>query len=98
MSVEMPHVDGVTHRDVHAAGFRWHVAEAGPEDGEPIVMLHGWPQHWYAWRHVVPLLSDRYRLVMPDLRGLGWSQVTPDRNDYAKDSLARDVIALLDEL
>ena len=94
----MPHVDGVTHRYVQAAGFRWHLAEAGPEDGEPIVLLHGWPQHWYEWRHVVPLLSDRYRLVMPDLRGLGWSEVTPSRSDYAKDSLARDVIALLDEL
>src|SRR3954447_27076466 len=73
----MPHVDGVSHRWIAAAGgLRMHVAEAGPPDGEPIVLLHGWPQHWYEWRHVVPLLADKYRLVMPYLRGLGWTEVT----------------------
>jgi len=94
----MPHVEGVSHRWVSAGGLQVHLAEAGPADGEPVLLLHGWPQHWYEWRHVVPLLADRYRLVMPDLRGLGWSEVTPRREDYEKDNLARDVIALLDEL
>ena len=73
-----------------------HVAEAGPEDGEVIVLLHGWPQHWYEWRHVVPLLSDRYRLVMPDLRGLGWSDAPAD--GYLKEQLAQDVVHLLDAM
>jgi pimeloyl-ACP methyl ester carboxylesterase len=59
-------------------------------------MLHGWPQHWYEWRGLVPLLSDRYRLLMPDLRGLGWSEVT--EGGYEKENLARDQIALLDAL
>jgi pimeloyl-ACP methyl ester carboxylesterase len=92
----MPHVDGVSHRYVDAGGLRMHVAEAGPEDGEPIVLLHGWPQHWYLWRDVVPLLSDRYRLVMPDLRGLGWTEITKD--GYEKEQLARDVLALMDAI
>ncbi len=92
----MPVVDGVSHRFVEANGLRIHVAEAGPEDGEPIVLLHGWPQHWYEWRHVVPLLSDRYRLIMPDLRGLGWSEVT--KGGYEKENLARDVLALMDAM
>jgi pimeloyl-ACP methyl ester carboxylesterase len=73
-----------------------HVAEAGPADGEPLLLLHGWPQHWYEWRHLVPLLSDRYRMVMPDLRGLGWSEVT--EGGYEKESLARDVLALMDAM
>jgi pimeloyl-ACP methyl ester carboxylesterase len=73
-----------------------HVAEAGPEDGEPVILLHGWPQHWYEWRHLVPALSERYRMVMPDLRGLGWSEVT--QRGYEKDNLARDVLNLLDAM
>jgi pimeloyl-ACP methyl ester carboxylesterase len=92
----MPHVDGVSHRWVSAGGLQVHLAEAGPEDAEPVLMLHGWPQHWYEWRHLVPALSERYRLLMPDLRGLGWTEVTED--GYEKENLARDQIALLDAL
>ena len=36
-------------------------------------MLHGWPQHWYEWRHLVPTPSRRYWDIRPDLRGLGWT-------------------------
>ena len=48
--MDLPQLDGVTHRTVAARGLRFHVAEAGA--GEPIVLLHGWPQHWWMWRHV----------------------------------------------
>jgi pimeloyl-ACP methyl ester carboxylesterase len=92
----MPQIDGVSHRWVDAGDLRVHLAEAGPEDGEPVLLLHGWPQHWYLWRNVLPVLSEHYRLLMPDLRGLGWTQVTP--NGYEKENLARDQIALLDAL
>jgi pimeloyl-ACP methyl ester carboxylesterase len=92
----MPRVQGVSHRYLDAGGLRVHLAEAGPEDANPVLMLHGWPQHWYEWRGLVPLLSDSYRLLMPDLRGLGWTQVT--RDGYEKENLARDQIALLDAL
>ncbi|HEX6712918.1 MAG TPA: alpha/beta hydrolase [Thermoleophilaceae bacterium] len=92
----MPHVDGVTHRWLSAGGLRVHLAEAGPADGEPVLLLHGWPQHWYEWRGLVPALSQRYRMLMPDLRGLGWTEAT--KNGYEKENLARDQIALLDEL
>jgi pimeloyl-ACP methyl ester carboxylesterase len=92
----MPHVDGVTHRTVQAGDLRVHLAEAGPEDGTPVLLLHGWPQHWYEWRGLVPLLSESHRLLMPDLRGLGWTELT--ENGYEKENLARDQIALLDAL
>src|SRR3954447_1156725 len=96
MPMGFPHVEGVSHRFVQAGGLRMHVAEAGPADGDPIVLLHGWPQNWYEWRHLVPALSERYRMVMPDLRGLGWTEAT--RRGYEKEQLARDVVALMDEL
>jgi pimeloyl-ACP methyl ester carboxylesterase len=63
------------------------------------VLLHGWPQHWYAWRRIVPLLSGEFRLIMPDLRGHGWS-AAPDGGDglggYDKERLASDLLGLLD--
>jgi len=98
----MPHVEGVRHRDVTVRGVRLHVAEAGPEAGEaqtgpPILLLHGWPQHWYCWRHLIgPLAQDGRRVVAPDLRGFGWSDAPA--GPYDKQGLADDVIALLDAL
>lgn len=92
----IPHVDGVRHRWVDAGGLRVHVAEAGPEDADPVLLLHGWPQHWYVWRGLVPHLAGPYRLLMPDLRGFGWTDAPPD--GYEKENLARDQIALLDAL
>ena len=92
---EIPGVD-VEHRSVQARGLSFHVAFAGPPDAEPLLLLHGWPQHWYVWRKVLPSLSARRRCVMPDLRGLGWSDAPPA--GYEKETLADDVLALLDEL
>jgi pimeloyl-ACP methyl ester carboxylesterase len=92
--VELPAVEGVTHRTVSARGLDFHVAETGA--GEPVVLLHGWPQHWFAWRRVVPLLAPHGHLLMPDLRGFGWSDAPPD--GYDKQTLADDLLAVLDAL
>ncbi|MDP9498222.1 MAG: alpha/beta fold hydrolase, partial [Actinomycetota bacterium] len=94
MSLPLPSVAGVTHRTVRVGDLDVHVAEAG--DGPPLVLLHGWPQHWYAWRALVPLLTDSYRVVMPDLRGQGWTSVP--RGGYDKEQLAGDLLGLLDAL
>jgi pimeloyl-ACP methyl ester carboxylesterase len=95
----MPEVPGVEHIYVNAGGLRMHVATAGPEDGSPVVLLHGWPQHWWLWRNVIPELADAgHRVYAPDLRGFGWSEATEGRKGYEKYQLARDVVALLDEL
>ncbi len=96
MAVPMPAVPGVTHRHVDVAGLDVHVAEAGPADAPPLVLLHGWPQHWLCWRRVVPLLADDFRLVMPDLRGHGWSAAPA--GGYDKEQLATDLLGLLDAL
>jgi pimeloyl-ACP methyl ester carboxylesterase len=87
-----PHVAGVTHRTVDIGDVRLHVAEAG--SGPPLLLLHGWPQHWWCWRHVMPELARHHRVLAPDLRGFGWSDAPP--GSYAKATFAADVLALLD--
>jgi pimeloyl-ACP methyl ester carboxylesterase len=93
---DLPAVAGleVEHHTVSARGLDFHVVEAG--EGLPLVLLHGWPQHWWMWRLVMPRLADRFRLIVPDLRGFGWSDA-PD-GPYDKQTLADDVLAVLDEM
>ena len=90
----MPEVAGVSHRFVSAGGLRMHVAEAG--EGPPLVMLHGWPQHWWMWRELIGPLSATHRVICPDLRGFGWSAAPA--GGYDPEVFARDVIGLLDAL
>jgi pimeloyl-ACP methyl ester carboxylesterase len=89
-----PEIDGVTHRYVDVPGVRLHVAEAG--EGPPILLLHGWPQHWWVWRKVIPALAESHRVICPDLRGFGWSEAPAGA--YEISELAADMVALLDEL
>jgi pimeloyl-ACP methyl ester carboxylesterase len=94
MPPPLPEVPGVEHRYATVGGLRIHYAEAGA--GEPLVLQHGWPQHWWMWRHVIAPLAERYRVIVPDLRGHGWSD--KPRASYRKDVLMRDTLGLLDEL
>ena len=93
---DLPEVDGVRHRWVEAHGLRFHLAEAG--EGDKVVLcLHGWPQHWYEWRFLLPRLAAAgHRVIAMDLRGFGWSDAP--RDGYEKENLATDVLAVLDEL
>jgi pimeloyl-ACP methyl ester carboxylesterase len=92
--IELPELAGVAHRTLSARGLRFHLAEAGA--GPPVLLLHGWPQHWWMWRHVVPLLAPHARLHLLDLRGFGWSDAPAD--GYDKRTMAGDVLAVLDAL
>ena len=94
LGVALPAVTGVTHRQVDVGTISMHVAEAG--SGPPLLLVHGWPQNWFCWHRVVPLLADRYRLIMPDLRGHGWSDAP--RRGYDKEQLATDLLGLLDRM
>jgi pimeloyl-ACP methyl ester carboxylesterase len=66
-------------------------------EGEPVLLLHGCPFSSYIWRHVIPLLSRRYRCLAPDLLGLGDTE-TPDAADWSLRAQARMIIGFLDAL
>lgn len=66
---------------------RMHYVTAG--QGAPVVLIHGWPQTWYMWRHVIAGLASRYRVIAPDLRGLGDS--SRPITGYDKKTLAQDI-------
>jgi pimeloyl-ACP methyl ester carboxylesterase len=89
-----PELDAVTHRYVDVAGTRLHLAEAG--EGPPVVLLHGWPQHWWVWRKVIAALAEEHRVICPDLRGFGWSEAPS--GPYELSGFAADTLALLDAL
>src|SRR5215510_124422 len=89
-----PEIEGVRHSYVDVPGVKLHVAEAG--EGPPVLMLHGWPQHWWIWRKVIPDLARDHRVIAPDLRGFGWSEAPSGR--YELQGFADDALALLDAL
>lgn len=72
-------------------GLRLHTAVAG--DGPVVLLIHGFPQTWYCWRHVIPLLAVDHRVIAPDYRGAGLS----DRplHGYDKRTMARDLVELV---
>jgi pimeloyl-ACP methyl ester carboxylesterase len=97
MAIASPQIAGIEHREVDAAGLRMHVVEAGPPDGDPVLVLHGWPQNWYEWRHQIPALAGAgYRVIVPDLRGFGQSDAPP--HGYDKENMATDVLNLMDAM
>ena len=91
---EPPPIAGAEHRYAEVGGLRVHYAEAG--EGQPVLLLHGWPQHHALWREVIEMMRDRFRLIAPDLRGFGWTGAPG--HGYDAETFARDQVALLDEL
>jgi len=83
-----------THREVTANGVRFHLAEHGPATGELVVLLHGFPEFWWSWRHQLKALGDAgYRVVAPDLRGYGASNKPP--RGYDAYTLSSDVAGMI---
>jgi len=93
-TLALPALSGVEHAYVDLPGLRMHVAEAGV--GEPVLLLHGFPQHWWEWRFIIPRLAPRYRVICPDLRGAGWTDAPVE--GYTSEQQRADVLALLDDL
>ncbi|SKC35113.1 alpha/beta fold hydrolase [Krasilnikoviella flava] len=93
-AVPMPELAGVTHRWVDVDGLAMHVVEQGA--GEPVLLLHGFPQHWWEWRGVIGPLAEDHHVVCPDMRGCGWTDAPSD--GYTHDRLLADVVGLLDAL
>jgi pimeloyl-ACP methyl ester carboxylesterase len=84
----------IEHRTLELPRVTLHVASAGA--GTPVVLLHGWPQTWRAWRKVMPRLAARHRVIVPDLPGLGDS--SRPAAGYDKKTIAGDLVAMCEAL
>lgn len=84
-------------RTVKTPRGEFNVRDSGGQ-GEPLVLLHGWPESSYCWKGVVENLDGDYRIIAPDLRGLGDSTREGDVDAFRKQMLARDVFAVLNAL
>jgi epoxide hydrolase 4 len=84
----------VAHHFVQLGGLRMHYVERG--NGPLVVLLHGFPEMWWSWRHLIPILSDAgFRVVAPDLRGYG---ETDKHGPYDLDTVTNDVCMLIESL
>jgi pimeloyl-ACP methyl ester carboxylesterase len=82
------------HRMVRTNGVRLHCAVSG--EGPLVILLHGFPECWYSWRHQIPALAERCRVVAPDLRGYNESEKPAGVAAYAMPELVADVEGLID--
>jgi pimeloyl-ACP methyl ester carboxylesterase len=87
-------MDGFSHKYEDVNGIRLHYVVGG--QGDPVVLLHGWPQTWYEWHHIMPDLAKRYTVIVPDLRGLGDSSVP--ESGYDGQTVAEDIHQLCKSL
>jgi len=96
---DLPSLDGFTRHRLPGDGVTLSVQMAGA--GEPLILLHGFPQNGLCWSKVAPVLAERFHVIIPDLRGYGGSDAPPDddaHRTYSKRRMARDVVALMDHL
>src|SRR6478672_7818337 len=85
---------GARLREVDADGLRMQVADAG--SGPPVVLLHGFPELWYSWRHQLrDLAAAGFHVIAPDMRGFGGTDRPPRIEDYDVLALAGDIVALM---
>jgi pimeloyl-ACP methyl ester carboxylesterase len=83
-----------TSRYVDTGDVRLHAVIGG--DGPPLLLVHGWPETWYAWRHVMPALARDFTVIAVDQRGIGLSD--KPATGYDTGTLATDLVKLMDAL
>ena len=85
----------ITFSVIETNGIQMRVAEAGA--GPLVLLVHGWPESWYSWRHQIRGLADSgYRVIAPDMRGYGDTSSPAAAADYRIDILVADLVGLLD--
>ncbi|XP_010674075.2 uncharacterized protein LOC104890332 [Beta vulgaris subsp. vulgaris] len=90
-------MEEIVHKKVHVNGINMHIAEKG--EGQVVLLLHGFPELWYSWRHqIIALASNGYHAIAPDLRGYGDSDSPTSSLSYTCFHLVGDIIGLLDLL
>jgi pimeloyl-ACP methyl ester carboxylesterase len=94
---EIDDVKGPKLRFIESNGIRMRIAEMG--EGPLVLLLHGWPESWYSWRHQLPALASAgFRAVAPDLRGYGKSDAPEAVEEYDIVNLTGDAVGILDAL
>jgi pimeloyl-ACP methyl ester carboxylesterase len=84
---------------IETNGIKLHVVMAGPKDGQPVLLLHGFPEFWYGWNQQIPALAEAgYRVIVPDQRGYNLSDKPKGVKAYAMDTLVADVLGVVDAL
>jgi pimeloyl-ACP methyl ester carboxylesterase len=87
----------IEHHFVRTNGVTLHTVQAGPQEGDLVLLLHGFPEFWYGWREQIPfLVRQGYRVIAPDQRGYNLSDKPKDVANYHLDKLAGDIVGLLD--
>ena len=91
-------IDGLTFRYIETNGIRMRIGEMGTE-GPVVLLVHGWPETWYSWRHQISALANAgYRVVVPEMRGYGKTDAPQAIEEYDIVHLAGDLVGILDEL
>jgi epoxide hydrolase 4 len=85
----------IKHGYANVNGIRLHYAESGSGD-DLVLLLHGFPEFWYSWRHQLTVLGERYHVVAPDMRGYNLSDKPSLVKDYRIEVLVEDVIGLIE--
>ena len=92
-------IPGARRERIDCGGAVLSVQFMGPDDGEPVIMWHGFPEMGYSWRHqAAALAADGYRAIVPDLRGYGDSDRPTGTDAYAFPQLVGDVVGLINAL
>lgn len=87
------------HEFLEANGITLHAVLAGPTSGPLVVLLHGFPEHFYSWRKQIPVLAQAgFRVLAPDQRGYNLSDKPPHIRDYRLDLLTQDIAGLIQVL
>ena len=85
----------IRHDYAQVGDIRLHYAECGSNNDRLVILLHGFPEFWYSWRHQLPVLGERYHVVAPDMRGYNLSDKPSRVNDYRIEFLVDDVVRLI---
>jgi pimeloyl-ACP methyl ester carboxylesterase len=84
----------INHGFADVGDVRLHYAECGTGE-DLVILLHGFPEFWYSWRHQLPVLAERYHVVAPDMRGFNLSDKPAGIKNYRIDLLVADVLGLI---
>ncbi|GAG99770.1 unnamed protein product [marine sediment metagenome] len=92
----MEWIEDIEERYIETNGITLHTVIIG--EGEPLVLLHGFPDFWYGWKNLVPLIKDKFQLIIPDMRGYNLSDKPEGVENYRIELLIEDIIGLVKEL